>query len=147
MPAEPDVTTEHDGSNGDMPRLFVAMVSHEFRTPLTAIMASCELLQHYSDRLSEAESREELVSIEREVDRLTRMIEEVIVLGQADTTGLDFRPGPVDMQAKLNELADRALSPAPAPATFRCMAQITWEPCLPILNCWTCRSAMSWAMP
>ena len=31
------------------------------------------------------------------------------MLGQADTTGLDFRPGPVDMQAKLNELADRAL--------------------------------------
>ena len=94
---------------GAMKGRFVSMVSHEFRTPLTAIMASCELLQHYRDRLSEAESREELVSIEREVDRLTRMIEEVIVLGQADTTGLDFRPGPVDMQAKLNELADRAL--------------------------------------
>lgn len=94
---------------GAMKGNFVSMVSHEFRTPLTAIMASNELLQHYSERLSEAERREELASIEREVDRLTRMIDEVIVLGQADATGLEFRPQEVDLQACMNEIADRAL--------------------------------------
>jgi signal transduction histidine kinase len=94
---------------GAMKSRFVSMVSHEFRTPLTAIMASSELLQHYRDRLTEAEREEELASIEREVDRLTGMIDEVIMLGQADATGLEFRPEEIDLAARLSEISDRAL--------------------------------------
>ncbi len=94
---------------GAMKSRFVSMVSHEFRTPLTAIMASSELLQHYRDRLSEAEREEELASIEREVDRLTGMIDEVIMLGQADATGLEFKPQEVDIGPCITEIADRAL--------------------------------------
>lgn len=94
---------------GAMKSRFVSMVSHEFRTPLTSIMASSELLQHYKDRLDEGEKQTELESIEREVDRLTRMIDEVIMLGQADATGLEFRPVEVDLGAHVRELADRAL--------------------------------------
>ena len=94
---------------GAMKSRFVSMVSHEFRTPLTAIMASSELLQHYRDRLTQEEKDEELASIEREVDRLTGMIDEIIMLGQADATGLEFRPQEIDLGGRLREIADRAL--------------------------------------
>ena len=94
---------------GAMKSRFVSMVSHEFRTPLTAIMASSELLRHYHERLSPSERDEELVSIEREVDRLTNMVDEVIMLGQADATGLECHPEEIDLPARVREIADRAL--------------------------------------
>ena len=94
---------------GAMKSRFVSMVSHEFRTPLTAIMASSELLQHYRDRLTQDEKDEELASIEREVDRLTGMIDEIIMLGQADATGLEYRPEELDIAGRISEISDRAL--------------------------------------
>lgn len=94
---------------GVMKGRFVSMVSHEFRTPLTAIMASSELLRHYHARLSEEEKFEELNAIEREVERLTRMIDDVITLGEADATGLECRPESFVLRDLLREIADRAL--------------------------------------
>lgn len=98
---------------GAMKGRFVSMVSHEFRTPLTAILASSELLRHYGAKLSESEKDEELASIQREVDRLTGMVDDVITLGEADATGLEFRPeAGIELDVLLHEIAQRILMAA-----------------------------------
>ena len=63
---------------------FVSMTSHEFRTPLSTILSSAELLEHYGHRWSEEEKREQLQMIQAAVERMTNLLEDVLLLGKAE---------------------------------------------------------------
>ncbi|KAB8140459.1 HAMP domain-containing histidine kinase [Chloroflexia bacterium SDU3-3] len=63
---------------------FVADVSHELRTPLTAMLGNIELLRRGAGRSPEALDQS-LAGIEREVARLVRLTQDLLVLAQADT--------------------------------------------------------------
>lgn len=87
---------------------FVAMTSHEFRTPLAAILSAEELLRHYGDRLPAEERRETLDSIAAGVQRMSRMLDRVLLLGRADAQMLEFRPLQVDLRSLCPRLVDEA---------------------------------------
>jgi PAS domain S-box-containing protein len=87
---------------------FVAMTSHEFRTPLAAILSAEELLRHYGDRLPAEERREMLDSIAVGVQRMSRMLDRVLLLGKADAQLLDFKPQDLDMRALCPRLVEEA---------------------------------------
>ncbi|QJW84313.1 PAS domain S-box protein [Ramlibacter terrae] len=78
---------------------FVAMTSHEFRTPLAAILSAEELLRHYGDRLPRQEREETLDSIAAGVQRMSRMLDRVLLIGRADARMLEYRPAEVDWPA------------------------------------------------
>jgi PAS domain S-box-containing protein len=78
---------------------FVAMTSHEFRTPLATILSSAELLENYGTRLPAEEKQELYQSIRTGVDRMTRMLDNVLVIGRAEAQMLEFKPGPTDLSA------------------------------------------------
>ncbi|WP_075061450.1 sensor histidine kinase [Ornatilinea apprima] len=61
-------------------RRFLADVSHELRTPLTVIKGNIGLIRKYK-KVDE----ETLLSIDAEVDRLTRLVGDLLLLGQAET--------------------------------------------------------------
>jgi signal transduction histidine kinase len=69
-------------------RRFLADVSHELRTPLTVIKGNVGLMR----RIGQADE-ESLSGIETEVDRLTRMVGDLLLLAQAEQGQL-----PLDMQ-------------------------------------------------
>ena len=85
---------------------FVAMTSHEFRTPLATILSSAELLEQYGARLPDAEKRELYHSIRAAVERMTKMLDNVLVIGRAEAQMLEFRPAPTDLAAFCSGLAD-----------------------------------------
>ncbi len=76
---------------------FVTMVSHEFRTPLSGIHASAELIQHYSDRMTKERADQHLAQIQEGVQQLTFMLDEILTLSKAQSVGLEFNPVPVDL--------------------------------------------------
>lgn len=76
---------------------FVSMTSHEFRTPLTAILSSTELLETYGERLSPEKRAELHGMIKTAVRNMTGMLEEVLFIGKADTGHLQFNPQPTDL--------------------------------------------------
>jgi signal transduction histidine kinase len=92
---------------------FVSMTSHEFRTPLAAIMSAEELLRHYGDRLPKAERDEILDSIAQGVQRMSRMMDRVLLLGKADAGMLDFKPQRVQLEPLCREFIDEARSQQP----------------------------------
>jgi PAS domain S-box-containing protein len=92
---------------------FVAMTSHEFRTPLATILSSTELLKHYGDRLPKSESMEILKNIEDGVSRMASMVDRVLLLGKADAHMLEFRPCQLDVVATCRALIDAALQEHP----------------------------------
>lgn len=87
---------------------FVAMTSHEFRTPLAGILSAVELLQHYGERLPPEERRETLEGIGTAVQRMRRMLDRVLLLGRADAQMLEYRPGRVDLRVLCARMVDEA---------------------------------------
>ena len=75
---------------------FLADVTHELRTPLTVIKGTIETLQ--DGALDDAEHRDHLLaSMEREADRLIRLVNELLVLTRADAGALRLNVQPLDL--------------------------------------------------
>ncbi len=92
---------------------FIAMASHEFRTPLTAILSSVEMLRAYRHRLSDSEQDELLAATEKGVARMTRLLERVLLIGQAHAERLAFSPQPVKLLACVKQVTDELLTQYP----------------------------------
>ena len=92
---------------------FVAMTSHEFRTPLATILSSAELLRHYADRLSPEDRLETLEGIEQSVQRMTRMLERVLLIGRSDADMLEFAPTSVNLDRLCRALMSEAMAQQP----------------------------------
>ncbi|MDB5872438.1 MAG: domain S-box protein [Ramlibacter sp.] len=92
---------------------FVAMTSHEFRTPLAAILSAEELLRHYGERLPQAERVEVLDGIAAGVQRMSRMMDRVLLLGKADAGMLEFVPQPIELVPLCRKFIDEARAQQP----------------------------------
>jgi two-component system, OmpR family, sensor histidine kinase NblS len=64
---------------------FISNVSHELRTPLFNIKSFIETLHEYGDELSEAQRSEFLDTANRETDRLTRLVNDVLDLSKLES--------------------------------------------------------------
>jgi PAS domain S-box-containing protein len=111
---------------------FVAMTSHEFRTPLASIFSSAELLRHYEDRLPVGERRELLLSIESAVQRMEQMLNRILLIGKAEADMLEFRPQRRDLRALCERFVRDARQQYPrAPSTL----ELVWELAQPEVLC------------
>jgi len=80
-------------------RRFVADVSHELRTPLTVIKGEVSLMR----RMGQVDE-ESLTSVEGEVDRLTRLVGDLLLLAQAESGRLPLDARPVELDTILLEV-------------------------------------------
>jgi PAS domain S-box-containing protein len=85
---------------------FVATVSHELRTPLAAITGYAELLE---DDVAEAgeESAEFLAVLQRNAGRLTRLVDDLLLLQQSETDGVTITPAAVDIDELVQQSIER----------------------------------------
>ena len=77
---------------------FVSMISHEFRTPLTSILLSTDLLHRYIDRMPPEKRAAHLNKIEYQVKHLTSLIENFLTVDQAEIEKLPFHPQEMDVR-------------------------------------------------
>jgi two-component system, OmpR family, sensor kinase len=82
-------------------RRFLADVSHELRTPLTVIKGNVGLM-----RLMKSFDEESLTSIEREVNRLTRLVGDLLLMAQAEAGQLPLALVSVEIDELLFEVFD-----------------------------------------
>ena len=80
-----------DKSSLDKSR-FLATTSHEFRTPLTPIQAGVDLLLRYRDRIDENQRADYLRDVTHQVKTLTRMLDNLLLVGEEDETNVAFQP-------------------------------------------------------
>ncbi|MDP6430448.1 MAG: HAMP domain-containing sensor histidine kinase [Rhodospirillales bacterium] len=71
---------------------FLATASHEFRTPLTTIQAGIDLLLRYHDRIDENQRADYLHDVIHQVKTLTRMLDNLLLVGEEDETNIVFQP-------------------------------------------------------
>jgi PAS domain S-box-containing protein len=87
----------------EMKSRFISLISHEFRTPLTAAMAAAELLHNHIDRLGPAKRDELFGRINSSVNRLTEMLDDVLALNRVDTANAELRLVPVDLSSFMRD--------------------------------------------
>jgi len=63
---------------------FISMASHEFRTPLTTIMASAESLEHYRHKWSEDKILAYLKRIQKTTQHMNGLLNDVLTVGKAN---------------------------------------------------------------
>lgn len=107
---------------------FLSRTSHEFRTPLNAIIGQSQLLARYRDDAAIQRATEQIDTAAR---HLLQLIDDTLDLSTAEVGELRIADEPVDVQALVDELraliaplADRhsvqlILEPADAPLTLR----------------------------
>jgi PAS domain S-box-containing protein len=106
----------------EMKSRFVAVASHEFRTPLAAILSSVELLDDYGNRLPDDERKEIVGLIKTAVTRMNGMIEQVLVTSKLESGRFVFDPVSAAVPSLLAQMAaelDQA-NPQAARIAMRC---------------------------
>jgi PAS domain S-box-containing protein len=83
---------------------FVNMVSHELRTPLTSIKEAIALVTEGTAGPINDEQIELLAAAKRNVDRLARLINDVLNLQKLQSGRLDFRMAPGDINEVLQDV-------------------------------------------
>lgn len=92
-----------------MRRDFVSNVSHELRSPLTAIKIMTETLQGGVD---DAAAKEFLDNIGRETDRMIALVEDLLDLARLESGKLDLRFESVDLAALVRDAVSSHVSRA-----------------------------------
>ncbi len=85
---------------------FIAMASHEFRTPLATIHGSVELLRHYDSRLRTTQKQQTLVKIADAVQRMSGMLESVMQMGHENAGQMVFKPAAVALLPLLQNICN-----------------------------------------
>lgn len=87
-------------------RLF-SMISHEFRTPLSVIIASSQLLGEILQGLVEDCKLKNLYRIQSSAKLMNQLLTDILTLTRAEAGKLEFRPSSIDVEAFcLNLLED-----------------------------------------
>ncbi|MCT7960166.1 response regulator [Laspinema sp. D1] len=91
----------------------VTMVSHEYRTPLTAILSSAELLECYWHKWDEQKRLKHLERIQLAATHLTQLVADVLSINEVESGEMEFNPAPVNLDRLCQEaIANLRLSPA-----------------------------------
>lgn len=88
---------EKEKELGELKSRFISMTSHEFRTPLTTILSSAEMLEHYGARWAEEKKLTHIQRIKSSVQNMTRLLDDVLILGRAEAGRLELNPIPLDL--------------------------------------------------
>jgi len=91
-----NVMTKSLRQSDEAKKAFIADITHELRTPLTVIKGTIETLE--DGALDDHEGRGPLLtSMQRETDRLIRLVNELLVLTRADAGSLQLEIQPLDL--------------------------------------------------
>lgn len=86
---------------------FVSTASHEFRTPLTTIQSSVELIKLYLDipaASARVSMQKHLGVIEKQIDQFTELLTDVLTIGQIEAGKLAYTPRSEDVMALCEHL-------------------------------------------
>ena len=86
-------------------REFIADASHELRTPLTVIRGQLEVLAAQEQPAAQEVRRVEAL-VQAEVARVSRLVDDLLLLAKSDHAERFLRPGPIELSGYVEELWD-----------------------------------------
>lgn len=84
------LTIEKEKKLNELKSNFISTTSHEFRTPLSAILSSTELLEFYSSMWQEEKKKDYFQKIKTSVNSLTLMLNDILSFNKAESNSINF---------------------------------------------------------
>jgi PAS domain S-box-containing protein len=95
---------------GEMKSRFVSMASHEFRTPLAAILSTTEILMFYRDRIDPGQFNGRLDRIRQQVLYMKGIMEDVLQLARIQDGRVEYHPTQSDLDALCRQIIDEFIT-------------------------------------
>lgn len=86
---------------------FISMTSHQFRTPLTTILGSAELLKSYSKLWTHTKKEIYFERIENTVKHMIELLDEILLIAHAESGKLRFLPSGLNLPKFCHNLVQR----------------------------------------
>ncbi|WOD39642.1 CBS domain-containing protein [Nodosilinea sp. E11] len=90
----------------DLKTRFISMASHEFRTPLTTILASAETLERYAHKFTPEKQQTVLKRIQTSVHHMIGLLNDVLTVGKAEAGKLACTLAPIDLHRFCRDLVE-----------------------------------------
>jgi PAS domain S-box-containing protein len=88
---------------GELKSRFVSMASHEFRTPLTAVLTSAALIEKYPGGDQQDKRLKHLQRIKQSVTHLNDILEEFLSVGRIEEGKIQAHPAYIQIEALLDD--------------------------------------------
>ncbi len=83
----------HEKETLQLRERFVAMASHDLRTPLSSISTSAEILRNYGNRLSDERKEIHWKRIDEQINYMIALLDDILSVSRmSDTTKFDLKP-------------------------------------------------------
>ena len=100
---EREVTAELQQANEAM-REFIAIASHDLRTPITVVKGFAETIRTQWDLLSDGDKLDYLAMIGRQADHLSKLVDDLLTVSRLDAEALRPDPRPVVLRAAVERI-------------------------------------------
>ncbi|MER3432257.1 MAG: hypothetical protein C4288_02215 [Leptolyngbya sp. ERB_1_1] len=97
---------EKERELSDLKSNFVSTVSHEFRTPLSTILSSADMLEFYAGEGLIEKQLEHIQRIQVASLNMKDLLSDVLLLERAEAKGVKFAPAPLNVLAFCENLVD-----------------------------------------
>lgn len=85
---------------------FFSMTSHEFRTPLSTILISAQILESCEDQWLDEKKLRNILRIQSAAKSLTQLLADIMTITRADAGKLEFKPAPLDLEKFCSNLVE-----------------------------------------
>jgi signal transduction histidine kinase len=106
-------TLERERELSELKSRFIAMSSHEFRTPLSVIASSAGILKDFGDQLDDERKKKHLDFILNYVKYTTEILDNILLINQGENSHLEFKPAPLDLISFCQQLGEEIQLSAP----------------------------------
>lgn len=97
---------ERERELNEMKSRFVAIVSHEFRNPLSSILFSLDLIDRMGDNLLPEKKQLYIQRARLSVARMKELLEDVLIMGESEAGHLSYNPAPLNLLQFCRDLVD-----------------------------------------
>lgn len=101
-----NIELEKERELRDVKNRFISMMSHDLKTPLSAIRLASSMLRNYGDRSSPEEKIETYDTIDQQVEHLTEMINDVMTISRQDFTGAELNRQIIDLETYCRDIIE-----------------------------------------